>query len=564
MRLTIGKKLIGSFLIIAFLLGITSGVSSYYLKKIDESNADLIKRRVVILSNVQTLHRHVTKEFSRLRAYMITKDQESLDDLKVSYDNVNTLIDETIEIAHIKEFTEELQVLKGLNHEFKQKYDQLFDKIDNNRPNEEIIDYYKNEVLPVGRKLEPIAEKLANEQHQSLNEESENNSRIVSQAITNVTILSITAFVLAIVIGYFSSRMLSKPIVLLANVAEQIAQGDLTTGDIRVKNKDEVGSLANSFNQMSGNLRKLVGQISMSSEQIAASSEELTASAEQSSHASESITLTLQDVTANAEKQSNSVDESVQSINEMSSGIQQIASSAQITSSLSIQASQKALEGNQFIQTTVKQMDSIHQTMDHLANAVKEMESNSAEIERIVSVISEIASQTNLLALNAAIESARAGEQGRGFAVVAGEVRKLAEQSSRSADQISELVSTIRTHTHNVVESVEEGVKEVSEGMRVVHIAGDLFGEIKKNVDEVSNQVQDASTSSQQISASSEQILHVVEEISEGSKSVAMQSQSVAAATEEQLASMEEVSSSSSFLAKMAEDLQSLVRQFKV
>ncbi|MED5018297.1 methyl-accepting chemotaxis protein [Paenibacillus chibensis] len=564
MRLTITKKLIGAFLIIAVLFGITSSISTYYLNKINKSDTDLIQRRLTILTNVLRAQKDVTKEFSRLRGYMLTKDSESLDGLNTSFDNVNSLIKETSGLARIQGFQEELQKLGQLNQVFKQEYDQLLTMVDDNRPFSEILDYYQKEVIPVGSQLEPIAEKLANEQIQSMKEASDTNTNIVNMAVKNVTVLSIVAFVLAILIGYFISRVISKPIVLMAGAAERIAGGDLTAEDIRVKNKDEVGSLAKSFNEMTGSLRTLVGQISMSSEHIAASSEELTASAAQSSQASESITLTLQDVTANAELQSSSVGESVQAINEMSSGIQQIASSAQITSSLSMLTSQKALEGNEFIQTTVKQMDSIHSTMDQLANAVNEMDSNSNEIERIVVMISEIAAQTNLLALNAGIEAARAGEQGRGFAVVAGEVRRLAEQSSQSAEQISQLVATIKHHTHHVVESVEDGVIEVDEGIRVVHTAGELFDEIKKNVDEVSNQIQDVSASSQQISASSEQVLHAIEEIAVGSNSVVIQSQNVAAATEEQLASMEEISSSSAFLAKMAEDLQNAVKQFKI
>lgn len=564
MKLTIGKKLIGSFLFIAIILGITSSISSYYLNKIDDGYSDIIDRRVVILSNVQKIQVHAAKETSRLRAYMITKDQESLDNLNASYDRVMSLIEETNSMAQVKEFKEGLEKLNSVNQEFKQKYDLLIQMIDNNEPSNEITNYYVNDVIPLSRQLDPIAEELADFQTKSMDEASARNTETARAATVNVAIISILAVVLAVLIGYFSSRMISKPIVAIASVAERIALGDLTIEDIHVKNKDEVGVLAKSFNQMAGNLRNLVEQISKISEHIAASSEELTASAEQSNQVSESIALTLQEVTANADMQSRNVDESVRSTNEMSSGLQQIASSAQMTSALSIQTSEIALEGNQIIQTTVKQMDSIHNKMDHLANAVTVMEDNSKEIKSIVAVISEIAAQTNLLALNAAIEAARAGEQGRGFAVVADEIRKLAEQSSTSAGQISELVTTINNHTHHVVESMEVGVKEVDEGIRVVHIAGQLFEEINRNIDEVSNLVQDVSASSQQISASSEQVVHAIEEISEGSKSVAEQSQNVAASTEEQLASMEEIASSASFLSNMAEELQSLVGKFKI
>ncbi|MGG1659251.1 methyl-accepting chemotaxis protein [Brevibacillus sp. NRS-1366] len=564
MNLTIGKKLIGAFLVVALLLVITSGISSYYLQKIDVGYTDLIERRAVILSNVQKIQAEAAKENSRLRGYLLTGDQKFLDDLQTSYDMVTRLISETVSLSQIEELQTGLQELQVMNQEYKQKFDPLLTMVKNNEPDDKIMDYYKREVLDFGRKLDPQAEKLAAFQLQSMEEGNIRNTEIVNTAITNVAVLSIAAFILAIVIGYVSSRMMSKPIVAMARIAEQIASGDLTAEQLRVKNKDEIGSLAVSFNQMTDNLRELVRQINISSEHVAMSSEELTASAGQSSQASETITLTIQEVTASTEMQSRSVSESVIAINEMSSGVQQIASSAQFTSNLSVQTSQKALEGNQAIQSTVKQMDSIHQTMNHLAESVTEMEENSKEIEHIVEVISEISAQTNLLALNAAIEAARAGEQGRGFSVVADEVRKLAEQSTQSAGQIAQLVTMIKHHTQKVVESMEAGVKEVDEGTQVVHATGLLFEEIKRNIDEVSGQVQEISAASQQISASTQQVVHSIEEISAGSKLVASESQNVSSSAEEQLASMEEIASSASSLTKMAEDLQQVVGKFKV
>ncbi|WP_312114262.1 methyl-accepting chemotaxis protein [Brevibacillus reuszeri] len=564
MKLTIGKKLIGAFLFIAILMVITSGISTYYLQRIDEAETDLIERRVVILSNIQKIQAEAAKENSRLRGYLLTGEQEFLNDLQTSYGTVVTLINETLLVSRIQEFQDGLHELQAMNQEYKQKYEPLIAMVQNNQPAEEIKSYYMREVLPYGRKLDPQTEKLTAYQLQSMNEASSRNTEIVDTAIANVIMLSIGAIVLAILIGYFGSRMISRPIVAISLAAERIAQGDLTAEELRFKNKDEIGSLAASFNRMADNLRDLVRQISISSEHVTMSSEELTASAGQSTQASETITMTIQEVTTNTEMQARSVGESVIAINEMSSGVEQIASSAQYTSALSVQTSQKALEGNKAIQTTVKQMDSIHETMNHLAISVTEMEEHSKEIEQIVEAITAISAQTNLLALNAAIEAARAGEQGRGFAVVADEVRKLAEQSTHSAEKIVNLVSTIKNHTHKVVASMEMGMKEVDSGIQVVHAAGQLFEQIKSDIDAVSGQVQEISAASQQITASTEQIVHAIEEISEGSKVVATESQNVSASAEEQLAAMEEISSSASSLTKMAEDLQHVVGKFKV
>lgn len=563
-KMTIGRKLIGSFIIVSLLLGMIGSIATLYLTKVDSTYTDLIDRRAVILSNMLKIQVEISKENSLIRAYIVTKDPEFLDKIAAEYEVATKLIAETQVLSHIPEFDERLQELQEGNSEFKQKYEQLIQMIQENAPSEQVTEYFLSEVFPLGNDLDPLVEQLASDQMESMNESSKESSVVVKNAITTVMIISIFAFIMAVLIGYLCSRSISRPVIAITAVAEQIALGNLTVKDVKVKSKDEIRTLASSFHQMRDNLQDLVRQISISSEHVASSSEELTASSEQSSQASETITITIQEVSNNAQMQSRSVDESLQAIHEMSSGVQQIASNAQMTSSLTMETANKAIEGNQSIQLTVSQMESIELTMNNLVIAVTDMEEQSEKIEMIVEVISEIAAQTNLLALNAAIEAARAGEHGRGFAVVADEVRKLAEQSSQSAGQITELVTTIKERTHHVVETTEAGVKEVSDGIGVVHKTGNLFEVIKRNIEEVSNQVQEISAASQQISVSTEQVVHSIGLISDGSKTVAAESQNLAASTEEQLASMEEITSSASSLSTMAEDLQELVGKFKV
>ncbi|BAU27391.1 methyl-accepting chemotaxis protein [Aneurinibacillus soli] len=562
--MTISKKLIGSFLLIAILLGITSSISFYYLKKIDSSYTDLVDRRALILSNAQKIQVEAAKQNNNLQGYLLTEDENSLKDLNTAHQNIDDLIGKTSQLVQHADDKKRLVKLEELNKQLKQKYDQLLQISPNNQNSNELTDFFKKEIQPIEKQLEPVADEIVNAQQKLMDEGSTENTETVNSAVTHIVLLSVIAFISALLIGFFTSRIISRPIVHMSKIAKKIALGDLTTEDIHVKNRDEIGALAESFNQMTENLRQLIRQISISAGYVTASSEELTASAEQSSKASETITLTIQEVAIKAEKQAHGVEESVQAINEMSSGIQQIAANAQMTSSLSIQTSQKAAEGNQAIQVTTKQMDSIYTTMNQLANVIKEMDEHSGEIEQIVKVMSEIAAQTNLLALNAAIEAARAGEHGRGFAVVADEVRQLAEKSSESAEQITQLITTIQKNTHNAVESMSVGTKEVDAGIRVVHTAGELFKEITHFVGEVTNQTQEVSAASQQISANTAQVVHLVDLISEEAKTVIAGSQNVSAASEEQLASVEEISSSAASLSKMAEELQALIGKFKV
>lgn len=169
-----------------------------------------------------------------------------------------------------------------------------------------------------------------------------------------------------------------------------------------------------------------------------------------------------------------------------------------------------------------------------------------------------------MLSLNAAIEAARAGEHGRGFAVVAGEVKKLAEQSSKSAEQIATLIHDIQGEIGKAQESMQSATKEVHVGMVVVQTAGGLFSEIERYVDEVGSQVQEVTVAAQQISAGATQVVQAIEGIAEVAQTTASGTENVSAAAEEQLASMEEISSSSAALTHMAGELQVLVDKFKL
>ncbi|MBO9605222.1 MAG: methyl-accepting chemotaxis protein [Paenibacillaceae bacterium] len=564
MKLTIGRKLMGSFLTIAVLLVITNGLSFYYLKKIDSAHADLIERRAVILSNAKAIQLEAANQSGAIRGFILTKNPVMKTQLQRAYDKLNELVGLTLPLVEEDEDVRKLNSLSELNKQFKAKYDELLQMVQNNADPAQIIDFYTNTVLPFGSQLDPIADEIASGQQELMDQGAHSNTALVETAVTLVSVISAIAVILALSIGYLLSRLISRPIAAMEKTARSIAAGDLSVDQIRVTNKDEIGALAASFNGMSSNLRELIRQASQSAEQVAAASEELTASAEQTSRASETIAETIQGVVVSSEKQATSVGESVRAMGEMSAGVQQIAAGAQTAASASLQAAQKTIDGHQAIRSAVSQMQSIQASYAHLSDEVREMGDRSGEIGDIIDVITDIASRTNLLALNAAIEAARAGEQGRGFAVVAGEVRKLAEQSAQSANQITALIVTIRASIGKSIGLMDRGSAEIGEGMRIVSSAGTAFGEIRTFVEHAASQVQEVSAASEQMSASSAQVAHAFDLIAEGSRTVAAGSQNVSAATEEQLAAMEEISSSAMQLERMSGELQGLIGKFRM
>ncbi|WP_409176175.1 methyl-accepting chemotaxis protein [Brevibacillus fortis] len=386
----------------------------------------------------------------------------------------------------------------------------------------------------------------------------------VSSVTTMVTIIVIVVIAVVIAIAYAVSRQISRPIAAVASVANRISEGELTVQPLQIRTKDEVGQLSQSVNTMVLNLRTIIQQVNDTASDLASSAEELSVNSDHTSKATEQIAITIQEVAYGAEKQVKSVEESVTAIQGVSTGAQRVATNAQQAAESALGASQIAVEGNQALQVVISQMQSIENTVGNIADIVKRLGNSSQEIGQIVQVITAIAEQTNLLALNAAIEAARAGEQGRGFAVVADEVRKLAEQSAQSAQQIKLLITTIQLESNQAVLSMEQGTKEVATGLTVVNNAGKSFEQIQDAVTQVASQIQEVKAYSEQMSFGTKQVVELVSVIEEVAENSADGTQSVSAATEEQLAAMEEVSSSATSLARIAEELQSHVSKFKI
>ena len=298
--------------------------------------------------------------------------------------------------------------------------------------------------------------------------------KIINDTVLSILLMFAVALVITGVIAITCSIMFTRgivrPILTINGQLNEIAEGegDLTK-ELSVKSQDEIGDLASSFNKMLSNLRSMIQQISFTSEQVAASSEELTASTEQTMQATNQIATSIQEVAIGAETLGKGTNQSSRAMQEMTMDIQQVSERTATVSEAAMETSKEANLGNESLQKVITQMNNINVSVDDTASVIKQLEEHTGEIGKITEVITGIADQTNLLALNAAIEAARAGEHGKGFAVVADEVRKLAEQSKVSADQIADLINQIQGDTAHAVKVMEKGTQYVEFGMEVVH-----------------------------------------------------------------------------------------------
>lgn len=563
MKMTLSKKLFAGFLGVLVILAAMVAISYVQIKSVDDTYGELIDDKAKKIIMIKELDIAVKKEQVGLRGYALIGDETALTSFNEAHDQYLEGSENLGEILIQPNAKELLQELDQIQKEYYRYSEMIFQKKQLNLT-EDYTNLESTQGREIVRRFDQKIQELTEYQQALLDNGNKETTAKVKDIINLVLVLGIIAILTGLIIAYYMGRIISNPVTAIAASAEKIASGDLTTEDIKVKNKDEIGELANSFNQMSRNLREMIHQVGSNAEQVAASAEELTASAEQTSQATEQIVHTMQEVAVGVDNQVKSVEETSRTVNEMAAGIQQVANNAQNVSCSAIEVSEKASQGGQTIQSAVQQMNSINVSFSGMSEMVKGLGVRSSEIGNIIEVITGIADQTNLLALNAAIEAARAGEHGRGFAVVADEVRRLAEQSSQSSQQISVLIATIQDETKKAVQSMDVAANEVLSGIGVVNKAGQSFEEIESSINEVTTQIQEVSSAVQQMAAGSEQIVQTMKFIAEISETASSGAQGVSAATEEQLASMEEIASSANALSTMAEELQMLIGRFKI
>lgn len=383
-------------------------------------------------------------------------------------------------------------------------------------------------------------------------------------AKTTVLVTSLIAILFAVLLGLLLSRFTARRLTVVGAALDEVSQGNLQFDELQIAARDDIGAIARNVNKMVANLRFIVSQAAQSAEQVAASSEELTANAKQSSHTVDQVFSVISGVAESAKEQLTAVDQTSATIDQMTARLQQIAAEASGLAALSDESAGAAQVGNKAVEEAITQILNIERTVAETADVVIRLGERSKDISTIVGTISQIAGQTNLLSLNAAIEAARAGEHGRGFAVVADEVRKLADQSQKAVRQIAVLLTEVQGDIEKAVAAMAVGTSEVKTGAQVVDSAGESFKVIVSSVNKVSAQVREISSAIQETASQSHTIVDAISSIEASSKHTAAQTETVSIATRQQSAAIEEITMSSQSLSQMAEELQQVIRRFKM
>jgi methyl-accepting chemotaxis protein len=329
--------------------------------------------------------------------------------------------------------------------------------------------------------------------------------------------ISIITLLVTIVLGYWIARGITRPLHLLKQEISEVQRSNDLTRSLDVGSKDEIGQTAEAFNRLIGSFRASMVQVMDDANTVL--------------HLAGQVASASAQVADSSQIQSDSASAMAASVEEMTVSIDQISDHAHEAQEISGNSNDLSIRGSEVILNVVQEMKRIAENVHQSSAIIEELGQQSDQIHSIVQVIKEIADQTNLLALNAAIEAARAGEQGRGFAVVADEVRKLAERTTRSTEEIAAMIGKIQDGSQQAVASMGVGVNCVNEGVILAGQADGAIRQIQGGSQQVGVAIADITSAIKEQTVASSEIAQLVERVAQMSdeNSTAIQNSSAVA-----------------------------------
>lgn len=312
--------------------------------------------------------------------------------------------------------------------------------------------------------------------------------------------LLVVGIAAGLILSLVITRNITVPLAEVVEIANAIANKQLNL-TVPAGGSNETGQLLTAFGRMQRSLHEVLGGVRSSSGDLSQSALQLQENAAQISQASQ--------------QQSEATSAMAAAVEELTTSIEQVAQRAQQAQASADQTRDQSRQGSSVVRNTANEMRAIASKVRDSAEMTRKLGERSQAIDSIVGTIRDIADQTNLLALNAAIEAARAGEQGRGFAVVADEVRKLAERTSQSTQQIGGLIATIRSEIEVVVGDMQSGEVQMESGVALAEQAQSAIDAISHNADEINQLVHDISLALKEQTTASQDVARNVEQVAQ-------------------------------------------------
>ena len=379
----------------------------------------------------------------------------------------------------------------------------------------------------------------------------------------SMLMIGLLALAAAMFISVLLANSIAKPIQNLSKDMERIKEGDFTVRS-QIKTKDEVGALAESFNVMAEGLKTLVHQVRQVAIEVTGAAETLAATAEETSASAEEVARTVEEIAKGASEQAGEAETGSALVASLAAKMERLGEDTRKMLGVSADVMTSNDKGVETVDVLKEKTKLNNDATERIVVAVTELDGQSQHIGTILQTISAIAEQTNLLALNAAIEAARAGDAGRGFAVVADEIRKLAEQSGKSADEIRRIVVGIQDHSKATVEIMQDVKIRNKEQGSAVEEVNSAFGEISKSIKAINEKIEGIGIYVGEMNQEGQSIVAAIENISAVSEETAASSEEVTASMQQQTSAVDEVAQAADKLNGLATQLSNELSKFKI